>query len=79
MPTYDEMERKPLASPERSEAMIGSILNTQASRNYRELKMLVAKFPILDGQVVRWIEYAELLPVHNAFWTDQSQYLDFET
>ena len=38
---------------ERSEAMIGLILNTQATRNYKELNILVAKFTILDGLIVR--------------------------
>ena len=38
---------------ERSEAMIGLVLNTQATRNYKELKILVAKFPILDGLIAR--------------------------
>ena len=49
---------------ERSKAMIGLIFNTQASSGRTGCQMN---------------EYAELSPTHTAFWTGQSQLLDFET
>ena len=54
----------------------GLILNMQANRNLKELKLLVAKFAILDELVVRLFLYAELSPAYNAFCTGQLP--DFE-
>ena len=62
--------------------MIGLIINTQSlqSDNYKELKILAAKFLILNGLVVKTFifEHAEYSPAHNAFWIGQRQLSDFE-